>query len=259
MAHLNLKKPIVFFDLETTGTDTAKDRIVELAFVKIKPDGTRDKFIKRINPEMPIPAEVTAIHGIADKDVKDAPVFKKIAKELSSWMAGCDLGGYNAAKFDLPLLAEEFLRAGIDVDFTERVMVDVQQIFFKMEARTLSAAYSFYCGKNLENAHSAEADINATIDVFEAQLERYEALPKDVVAIQEFTGSNDYVDYARRMIMKDGHPVFNFGKHKGRKVVDVFNEEPHYYDWMMNADFALHTKQKISEIINEMKLKNFKR
>ncbi len=259
MAHLNLKRPIVFFDLETTGTDTAKDRIVEFAFVKIKPDGTRDKFIKRINPEMHIPAEVTAIHGISDEDVKDAPTFKKIGKELSNWMAGCDLGGYNAAKFDLPLLAEEFLRAGIDVDFTERIMVDVQQIFFKMEARTLSAAYSFYCGKKMENAHRAEADINATIDVFEAQLERYDTLPNSIAAIQEFTGGNDYVDYARRMLMKDGHPVFNFGKHKGRKVVDVFNEEPHYYDWMMNADFALHTKQKISEIINEMKLKNFKR
>jgi len=256
---LQLKRPIIFFDLETTGTDTARDRIVELAFVKINPNGSREKFIRRINPEMPISAESTSIHGITNEDVKDEPVFKMIAHELYNWMRGADLGGYNSAKFDLPLLAEEFLRAGIDIDFTERSMVDVQQIFFKMEARTLSAAYAFYCNKELNNAHNAEADINATIDVFEAQLERYEQLPTDITALEKFAGVHDYVDYARRMILKDGHPVFNFGKHKGRKVEDIFNEEPQYYDWMMQADFALHTKQKISEILNNMKLKNLKR
>jgi DNA polymerase III subunit epsilon len=251
---LQLKRPIVFFDLETTGTDTVKDRIVELAFIRINQNGSREKYVKRINPEMPIPASSSAIHGIYDADIADAPTFRQVAHELYQWIRGCDMGGYNSLKFDLPVLAEEFLRAGIDVDFTDRVMVDVQQIFFKMEARTLSAAYAFYCNRELEHAHSAEADINATIDVLAAQLERYEKLPQDVTGIQEFTGGNDMVDYARRMVMKDGQPVFNFGKYKGRAVEDVFRTEPQYYDWMMHADFALHTKQKISEILNRMKL-----
>lgn len=255
MPALALKRPIVFFDLETTGTDNVKDRIVELAFVKILPDGKRDKFVKRVNPGIPIPPEVTAIHGISDEDVKNCPTFKLIAHQLYDWMKGCDLGGYNSSKFDLPLLAEEFLRVGINVDFTERHMIDVQQIFFKMEARTLSAAYSFYCQKELTNAHSAEADIDATIEVLEAQLNRYETLGTEVPALHQFTHTDEYVDYARRIVMKDGHPVFNFGKHKGRRVEDIFNAEPQYYDWMMQADFALHTKQKISEILNRMKLK----
>jgi DNA polymerase-3 subunit epsilon len=255
MPALELKRPIVFFDLETTGTDNVKDRIVELAFVKILPDGKRDKFVKRINPGIPIPTEVTAIHGISDEDVKNCPTFKLIAHQLYDWMKGCDLGGYNSSKFDLPLLAEEFLRVGINVDFTERHMIDVQQIFFKMEARTLSAAYSFYCQKELTNAHSAEADIDATIEVLEAQLNRYGTLGTEVPALHQFTHTDEYVDYARRIVMKDGHPVFNFGKHKGRRVEDIFNAEPQYYDWMMQADFALHTKQKISEILNRMKLK----
>ncbi len=256
MAELELKKPIVFFDLETTGTDQARDRIVELAFIKLKTDGTRDKFVKRINPGIPIPPETTAIHGISDEDVKDCPPFKQIAHQLYDWMKNCDLGGYNSSKFDIPLLAEEFLRVGIDVDFTERNMVDVQQIFFKMESRTLSAAYKFYCQKELEKAHSAEADINATIDVLEAQLDRYDGLKNDVPSLHKFTSNGQMVDYARRIILKDGHPIFNFGKHKGKKVEDIFNAEPNYYDWMMKADFPLHTKQKISEILNRMKLKN---
>lgn len=256
MPKLALKRPIVFFDLETTGTDHARDRIVELAFVKIMPDGSRDKYVKRINPGMPIPPESTKIHGISDEDVKDAPLFKQIAHHLYDWIKGCDMGGYNSSKFDIPLLAEEFLRVGINVDFTERHMVDVQQIFFKMEARTLAAAVSFYCNKELSNAHSAEADIEATIDVLEAQLERYENLSGDVPALHKFTNTDEYVDYARRIVMRDGHPVFNFGKYKGRKVEEVFNSEPQYYDWMMQADFALHTKQKISEILNRMKLRN---
>lgn len=258
MANLALKRPIIFFDLETTGTDHAKDRIVELAFVKLLPDGRRDTYKKRINPGVPIPAETTAIHGISDDDVKDAPLFKQIAHNLYDWMRGCDLGGYSSSKFDLPLLAEEFLRVGINVDFTERHMIDVQQIFFKMEARTLSAAYQFYCQKNLENAHSAEADILATIEVLESQLDRYEALSKDVPDLHKFCLHEEYVDYARRIVLKEGHPVFNFGKYKGRKVEEVFTIEPQYYDWMMQADFALHTKQKISEILNRMKLKKLK-
>lgn len=254
MSALQLKRPIVFFDLETTGTDQAKDRIVELAFVKLMPDSKRERFTRRINPGIPIPPETTAIHGISDEDVKDAPTFKQVAHQLYDWMKGCDMGGYNSARFDLPLLAEEFLRVGIDVDFTERHMVDVQQIFFKMEARTLSAAYAFYCNKELNNAHSAEADIDATIEVLEAQLQRYEQLSSDVPALHKFTNNDEYVDYARRIALKDGHPVFNFGKYKGRRVEDVFTSEPQYYDWMMQADFSLHTKQKISEILNRMKL-----
>lgn len=256
MAQLSLKRPIVFFDLETTGTDQARDRIVELAFVKIKPDGTRDTFVRRINPGIPIPPDTTAIHGISDEDVKDCQPFKLIAHQLYDWMKNCDLGGYNSTKFDIPLLAEEFLRVGINVDFTDRNMVDAQQIFFKMESRSLTAAYKFYCQKELENAHSAEADINATIDVLEAQLDKYDNLKNDIEFLHKFTNNNQLVDYARRVIMKNGEPIFNFGKHKGKKVEDVFTAEPHYYDWMMQADFPLHTKQKISEILNRMKLKN---
>ncbi len=255
MAQLALVKPIIFFDLETTGVDPAKDRVVEIAMIKLHPDGARSSYIKRVNPGMPIPKEASDIHGISDDDVKDAPLFKHIAHELYQWMQGCDLGGYNSSKFDVPVLAEEFLRCNIDVDFTERKMIDVQQIFFKMESRSLSAAYKFYCQKTLENAHSAEADVNATIDVLEAQLERYTDLSHEVAALHKFTGGEQFVDYARRLVMKDGHPIFNFGKYKGMRVEDVFSKEPQYYDWMMQADFALHTKQKISEILNKMKLK----
>lgn len=254
MARLSLKRPIIFFDLETTGTDAARDRIIEMALVKLYPDGKKDTYIKRLNPGTPIPPATTAIHGITDEDVKDCMSFKQIAHGLYEWMKGCDLGGYASSKFDIPLLAEEFLRAGINVDFTERHMIDVQQIFFKMESRTLSAAYDFYCKKKLENAHSAEADTIATIEILEAQLERYADLSPDVKDLHAFTEGDQFVDYARRIVMKDGYPVFNFGKHKGRKVEDIFKQEPQYYDWMMQADFALHTKQKISEILNKMKL-----
>lgn len=258
MAQLSLKRPIIFFDIESTGTDHAKDRIVEIALVKIQPDGKRDTYTKRINPGIPIPPEVTAIHGISDEDIKDCPSFKQIAHNLYDWMKGCDLGGYNSNKFDIPMLAEELLRCDIHVDFTERNMVDVQQIFFKMEARTLSAAYKFYCDKDMQNAHSAEADTLATIEILQAQLERYNTLGNDVKALHDFTGGDEMVDYARRLIMKDGEPVFNFGKHKGQKVTDIFTKEPQYYDWMMQADFSLHTKQKISEILNKMKLQKLK-
>jgi len=254
MAQLVLKRPIIFFDLETTGTDHAKDKIVEIAMVKLKADGSRENYTKRLNPGMPIPAESSAIHGIFDEDVRDAPTFKQIAHGLYEWMKQCDLGGYNSAKFDIPLLAEEFLRAGINVDFTERHMIDVQQIFFKMESRSLTAAYNFYCSKQLENAHSAEADVMATIEVLEAQLDKYTDLQNDVKSLHTFTSGDQYVDYARRIVIKDGHATFNFGKHKGKKVEDIFNTEPQYYDWMMQADFPLHTKQKISEILNRMKL-----
>jgi DNA polymerase-3 subunit epsilon len=258
MAKINLKNPIVFFDLETTGVDTGKDRIVEVACVKIMPNQERLSYVKRINPGMPIPPSSTAIHGITDDMVKEAPLFKDIAHQLYDWMKGCDLGGYNVAKFDLPLLAEEFARAGIQVDFTTRKLIDVQQIFFKMESRTLSAAYRFYCDKELENAHSAEADVMATIDVLEAQLDRYENLENDVQALHQYLGPDQIVDYARRMVRKeDGTIVFNFGKYKGQGVEDVFKREPQYYDWIMNADFPQHTKQKCTEIFTNMKLKAF--
>lgn len=255
MAQLVLKRPIIFFDLETTGVDPAKDRIIELALVKINPNGTREKYLKRINPGIPITESTTAIHGISDDDVKDAPPFKKVAKEIYEWMKGCDLGGYNAIRFDIPMLAEEMLRAEVQVDFTERQFVDVQQIFFKMEQRTLAAAYEFYCQKKLENAHSAEADIDATIEILEAQLDKYADLQNDIKALHTFTNGENLVDYARRIILQNGEPVFNFGKYKGRKVEDVFTQEPQYYDWMMNADFPLHTKQKITEILTRMKLR----
>lgn len=254
MAQLALKKPIIFFDLETTGIDPAKDRIVEIAMIKINPDTSRDQYIKKLNPGMPIPKEASDIHGITDEDVKEAPHFKHIAHDLYQWMQGCDLGGYNSNKFDIPVLAEEFLRSNIDVDFTERKMIDVQQIFFKMESRSLTAAYKFYCQKTLENAHSAEADVSATIDVLEAQLDRYQELSHEVPALHKFTGGEQFVDYAKRLVMKDGQAIFNFGKYKGMKVEEVFAKEPQYYDWMMQADFTLHTKQKISEILNKMKL-----
>jgi DNA polymerase-3 subunit epsilon len=258
MSKLQLKRPIVFFDFETTGTDPAKDRIIEMALVKLHPDGSRESLVKRIHPGMPIPADSTKIHGISDEDVKDCPQFKQVAQQVDDFMKGSDLGGYNSAKFDLPLLAEEFLRAGFKVDFTERQMIDVQQIFFKMESRSLSAAYNFYCHKTLENAHNAEADINATVEILEAQLDKYSELKNDVPALHNFSNPEVYVDYARRIVMKDGQPVFNFGKYKGRKVEEVFTLEPQYYDWMMQADFSLHTKQKISEILNKIKLKNIK-
>lgn len=255
MAQLSLKKPIIFFDLEATGTDPGTDRIVEIAMIKINPNGSKEKYVKRINPTVPIPPETTAIHGISDEDIKDAPTFKQIAKELYEWMKGCDLGGYNAVRFDIPMLAEELLRCDVQVDFTERKFVDVQQIFFKKETRTLSAAYEFYCNKQMENAHNAEVDIETTIEVLEAQLDKYGDLENDVKALHSFTnGDEGIVDYARRMVMKNGEPIFNFGKYKGRKVTDVLKEQPQYYDWMMNADFPLHTKQKLTEILTRMKL-----
>jgi len=254
MAQLQLQRPVAFFDLETTGVDPAKDRIVEIAVVKVHPGGNRESWVKRINPEMPIPPESTAIHGITDEDVKNAPTFKQIAHELKNFMTNCDLGGYNSNKFDIPALVEEFLRADIPVDFKDRKLIDVQQIFYKKEARTLSAAYTFYCNKELINAHSAEADVLATIDVLEAQLDRYSDLNNDIKSLHDFTGGDDFVDYARRIILKDGAPVFNFGKYKGQKVAEVFRKEPQYYDWMMQADFPRHTKQVISDILNKMLL-----
>ncbi len=247
---LNLKNPIVFLDLETTGVDPAKDRIVEISLVKVFPDGTKEVKTRRINPEMPIPPEATAVHGIMDEDVKDCPRFREIAKSLAAYIEGCDFGGFNSNKFDIPVLAEEFLRAGVDIDLKKRKMVDVQNIFHKMEQRTLVAAYKFYCNKDLENAHSAEADTLATYEVLMAQLDRYQGeLKNDIDFLSDFSSRSQFVDYAGRIVYDDkGIEVFNFGKHKGRSVAEVFREEPSYYSWMMNGDFPKYTQKVITEI-----------
>ncbi len=251
---LNLRNPLVFFDLETTGIDVAKDRIIEISYVKVFPNGKEESKTMRINPEMPIPPASTAIHGITDADVADCPVFKAIAKNLAAQIEGCDLAGYNSNRFDIPLLAEEFLRAGVDVDFSRRKFIDVQTIFYKMEQRTLSAAYKFYCHKSLENAHTAEADTMATYEVLKAQLDRYPELKNDMTFLSEFSSFTNNVDFAGRMVYNEkGEEVFNFGKYKGKLVEEVLKQEPAYYNWMMNADFPLNTKQKLTEI----KLRSF--
>lgn len=252
---LNLKRPIVFFDLETTGVDTAKDRIVEVSMIKIMPDGEEIVRTRRINPQMHIPEQATAIHGITDEDVKDAPTFAQVAKSMAQFIDGCDFGGFNSNRFDLPMLVEEFLRAGVDVDFRRRRFVDVQNIFHKMEQRTLVAAYKFYCDKNLEEAHSAEADTRATYEVLMAQLDRYPELQNDVAALADFSERGQTADFAGRIGYNDKQEeIFNFGKYKGRCVEDVFREEPSYYAWMMNGDFPLYTKKVITEIY--LRLKN---
>lgn len=255
MPSLLLKRPLAVIDLETTGTNVASDRIIEIAIIKVFPDKTTQSKVKRINPGMPIPTGSTAIHGIKDEDVKEAPTFKQAAHELKQFMDNCDLAGYNSNRFDIPLLVEEFLRAGIEFDISKRKFVDVQRIFHLMEKRTLAAAYKFYCDKQLENAHSAEADALATYEILEAQLGRYEHLQQDVDALAEFTKEEDYIDFARRLVMQGGQEVFNFGKYKGRSVREVLKAEPQYYDWMMKADFPLNTKQKLSEIFHNMMLK----
>lgn len=252
---LNLKRPIVFFDLETTGVDTAKDRIVEVSMIKIMPDGEEIVRTRRINPQMHIPEQATAIHGITDEDVKDAPTFAQVAKSMAQFIEGCDFGGFNSNRFDMPMLVEEFLRAGVDVDFRRRRFVDVQNIFHKMEQRTLVAAYKFYCDKNLEEAHSAEADTRATYEVLMAQLDRYPELQNDVAALADFSERGQTADFAGRIGFNDKQEeVFNFGKYKGRRVEDVFREESSYYAWMMNGDFPLYTKKVITEIY--LRLKN---
>ncbi len=240
---------MVFFDLETTGVDTSRDRIVELSMIKVMPDGEKIIKTRRINPQMPIPESSTAIHGISDEDVKDCPTFAQVAKSLEQFIAGCDFGGFNSNRFDLPVLAEEFMRAGVDVDFKRRKFIDVQNIFHKMEQRTLVAAYKLYCGKDLTAAHSAEADTLATYEVLEAQLDKYPELENDVNFLAEFSTRAQTVDYAGRIIYDDkGVEVFSFGKHKGKSVKEVFDKEPSYYAWMMDGDFPLYTKKVITEI-----------
>lgn len=254
---LTLSRAIAFIDLETTGVSLSTDRIVEIAIIKLLPDGTRQVKRKLINPQVPIPASSSDIHGITDDMVKDAPTFKMAANEIKVFIENCDLGGYNSNRFDIPILMEEFLRAGLEVDLSKRRMVDVQHIFYTMEPRTLTAAYKFYCEKELTHAHSAEADIAATIDVLEAQLGRYSQLGNSIDSILSVIGEEKLVDYARRFGFDDkGCEIFNFGKHKGKVVIDVLKAEPQYYDWMMRGDFPLHTKQKLTEIFNRSLLKN---
>ena len=246
---LNLKKPLVFFDLETTGIDIATDRIVEISYLKVFPNGTEESKTIRINPEVPIPEGATAIHGISDEDVKGCPTFKEIAKTLAKAIEGCDLAGYNSNRFDIPLLAEEFLRAGTDIDLKKRKFVDVQTIFHKMEQRTLSAAYKFYCDKELVGAHGAEADTQATYEVLKSQLDRYPDLKNDVNYLSDFSSFTRNADFAGRIVYDDnGVEYINFGKYKGRKVVDVLKEDMGYYGWIMSSSFALDTKRVLTNI-----------
>lgn len=254
---LQLIRPLVFLDLETTGINLSSDRIVEIAMIRIQPDGSRQVKRKLLNPEMPIPTASSEVHGITDEMVKDAPTFKQAGNEIKQFLENCDLGGYNSNRFDIPLLMEEFLRADLEVDLSQRKMVDVQHIFYQMEPRTLTAAFKFYCNQDLENAHSAEADIQATVDVLMAQLDRYPQLGKSVDSILNVIGEERIIDYARRFSYDDkGVEVFNFGKYKGQSVCEVLKREPHYYDWMMRGDFPLHTKQKLTELMNRVYLKN---
>ena len=251
---LALKKPIVFFDLETTGVDVAKDRIVEISILKLHPDGKKEVKTRRVNPEMPIPIESSEIHGIYDKDVEDEPTFKSMAKSLAAFIANSDLAGFNSNKFDVPLLVEEFLRVGVDFEIDNRSLVDVQNIFHKMEQRTLVAAYKFYCGKDLTNAHSAEADNIATFEVLEAQIERYEELENNVSFLSDFSKRTNNVDLMGRIVYNESNvEVFNFGKHKGTPETTVLEKDPSYYKWMMNGDFPLYTKK----VLTAIKLRGF--
>ncbi len=250
---LNLKRPLVFFDLETTGTSITRDRIVELSYIKVYPDGTKEEKCRRINPEMHIPEASTSIHHITDEDVKDAPTFRQIANSLNQQLKDCDIAGYNSNKFDVPLLIEEFARAGINFQVADRNFVDVQNIFHKMEQRTLIAAYRFYCGKDLTDAHSALADTRATYEVLLGQLERYDSLENDVEKLAKFSRSGRAVDLAARVVLDDKDvPVFNFGKYKGQPVKDVFRRERSFYSWIMQGDFPKNTKDVLTALYYEV-------
>lgn len=252
--NLHLKNPIVFFDLETTGINFQSDRIVEISYLKVYPNGKEESKTFRVNPEMHIPEESSLIHGIYDKDVENEPTFKMLAANIANDFKGCDIAGFNSNRFDVPLLAEEFLRAGTDINLKKSKFIDVQTIFHKKEQRTLSAAYKFYCDKNLEDAHTAEADTRATYEVLKAQLSRYDDLENDVDFLSEYSSFTKNVDYAGRIIYNDKkEEIFNFGKHKGKRVVDVLKQEPSYYDWIMQGDFSLHTKK----VLTEIKLRDF--
>ncbi len=246
---LNLTRPIAFFDLETTGTQPATDRIVEIAIHKILPSGEAETYVRRVNPGMPIPAGASAVHGIFDEDVKDAPTFRMLSEEIKNFLDSTDLAGFNSNRFDIPMLVEEFLRIGVEFDMQGRRTIDILHIFHKMEQRNLTAAYKFYCGKELSNAHQAEADVIATYEVAMAQLDRYSELENDVDFLHRFTSNDAMVDFGGR-IVKDpnGLELFNFGKHKGKSVKEILTKEPSYYNWMMDGDFPLHTKKMLKEL-----------
>ena len=252
---LNLKNPLVFFDLETTGVNINNDRIVEICYLKVYPNGNEESKTLRINPEMHIPEQSSAVHGIYDEDVADCPTFKEVAKQIARDIEGCDIAGFNSNRFDVPLLAEEFLRAGVDIDMSRRKFIDVQVIYHKLEQRTLSAAYKFYCDKNLEDAHTAEADTRATYEVLKAQLDRYpETLQNDMAFLSEYSSFTRNVDFAGRMVYDEqGVPTFNFGKYKGKSVEEVLRRDPGYYSWMLQGDFTLNTKQMLTRIKLGMK------
>jgi DNA polymerase III subunit epsilon len=264
---LNLRNPLIFLDLETTGINIASDRIVEIALLKINPDGREEEKLSRINPEMPIPEQATRIHGIKNEDVKDCPTFNEVAKTMAQFMEGCDLAGFNSNRFDIPLLAEEFLRSGVDIDFKKRKFIDVQAIFHKMERRTLTAAYKLYCNKELEDAHSAMADTKATYEVLKAQLDIYidsefedhngrksKPIVNDVDNLSEFSSYDRNVDFLGRIVYdENGVEIFNFGKNKGIPVEKVLKEQPGYYGWIMNGDFPLYTKK----VLTAIKLRSF--
>ncbi len=247
---LNLTRPLFFFDLETTGVDVSKDKIVEISYIKVEPNGNEESKTMRINPGCHIPEASTAVHHITDEDVKDCPTFKEVAKSIANVLEGCDIAGFNSNHFDVPMLAEEFLRVGVNFDFSRPRFIDVQNIYHKLEKRTLSAAYLFYCGKNLEDAHSALGDTKATYEVLKAQLDHYpNDLKNDVAFLSDFSQMNRNFDLAGRMVYNDQNVVvFNFGKNKGVPVVDVLRKQPGYFSWMMQGDFPLETKQRLTQI-----------
>lgn len=251
--HLNLRKPIAFFDIESTGTDYVKDRIVEISVLRINTDQSRQLYTKRVNPGIPIPTEASAVHGIYDEDVVTCPPFAEIAGALFELLEPCDLGGFNSNRFDVPLLLEEFIRAGYSYSIDNRALVDVHRIYTHFEKRSLEAAYQFYCNKTLENAHSAEADTVATYEVLLAQLGKYNELQNDVTFLHNLSNDERFVDSGRRFIYQDGKPAFNFGKYKGKFVEDVLRTDPGYYNWMMDGDFAQHTKQKLKEMREQLR------
>ncbi|KGN99139.1 DNA polymerase III subunit epsilon [Porphyromonas gingivicanis] len=255
---LALNRPIIFFDIESTGLSPVKDRIVEISLLKVYPDGREESKTRRINPECPIPPETTAIHGISDDDVKDCPTFRQIAKSLASEFVGCDIAGYNSNRFDIPMLAEEFIRAGVEINLGQYRFVDVQNIFHKMEQRTLEAAYRFYCNEELKDAHSAEADTRATYEVLKAQLDRYpDQLQNNIEFLAQFSQQNRNVDLAGRIILNDkSEPIINFGKHKGRSVQEVLLQEPGYYGWILGSDFPEDTKKHFTRLYLEATRKN---
>lgn len=247
---LNLKRPIIFFDLETTGLDIAKDRIVELCYIRVEPNGNEEARSMHINPEMHIPEVASSVHGITDDDVKDCPTFADVAPQLAATFEGCDLAGFNSNRFDLPLLAEEFMKAGVNIDLSHVQAIDVQNIYHKLEKRTLAAAYKFYCGRDLENAHSALADTQATYEVLQAQLDHYpNDLQNDVDFLAEFSRMNSNIDFAGRFVYDEsGKELINFGKYKGKAIKDVLSRDPGYYSWIMQGDFTLNTKQVLTKL-----------